>query len=72
MRTTTPVNGQGSQGSSDQKEWLGMAFWFSAVNSYLGGKRQQDMLDTEQALVIAAAESRGDEFHFVKSTHTDS
>lgn len=49
-----------------------MAFWFSAVNSYLGGKRQQDMLDTEQALVIAAAESRGDEFHFVKSTHTDS
>jgi hypothetical protein len=32
----------------------GMAFWFASVNSYLGGKRPQDMLEAEQALVVAA------------------
>ena len=40
---------------SKRNGW-GMAFWFASVNSYLGGKRPQDMLEVDLALVVAAAE----------------
>lgn len=36
-------------------EW-GLAYWFASVNSFLGGKRPQDLLIGEPARVIAAAE----------------
>lgn len=32
-----------------------MAFWFLSANSFLGGKRPQDMLATQPDLVIDAA-----------------
>ncbi|WP_166365688.1 hypothetical protein [Pseudomonas akapageensis] len=38
------------------KDGWGLAFWFASVNSYLGGKRPQDLLKTGPARVVAAAE----------------
>jgi len=38
-----------------KKDW-GMAFWFFSVNSFLGGKRPQDLISTEPELVLQAAE----------------
>ncbi|NMP26234.1 hypothetical protein GW590_05020 [Rahnella sp. SAP-1] len=40
---------------SGQKDGWGMAFWFMSVNSFLGGKRPQDLLAVEPERVIAAA-----------------
>lgn len=37
-----------------KRSW-GMAFWFFSVNSFLGGRRPQDVLALEAARVIAAA-----------------
>lgn len=39
----------------DHKDGWGMAFWFLSANSFLGGKRPQDMLATQPEQVIAAA-----------------
>lgn len=39
----------------DGKDGWGMAFWFAAVNSYLGGKAPKDLLATAPDNVIAAA-----------------
>lgn len=39
-----------------QKDDWGLAYWFASVNSFLGGKRPQDLLITQPDLVIAAAE----------------
>jgi hypothetical protein len=36
-------------------EW-GLAYWFASVNSFLGGKRPQDLLSTDPEMVVAAAE----------------
>lgn len=38
------------------KDGWGMAYWFMSVNSFLGGKRPQDLLRTDPARVLAAAE----------------
>lgn len=38
------------------KRGWGMAFWFMSDNSFLGGQRPQDVLATDPAKVIAAAE----------------
>jgi hypothetical protein len=40
----------------DSKDGWGLAFWFSSVNSFLGGKRPQDLLKKRPERVIAAAE----------------
>ena len=37
------------------KSGWGLAFWFSAVNSYLGGRRPQDLIATNPAAVLDAA-----------------
>lgn len=37
------------------KDGWGIAYWFSSVNSFLGGRRPQDMLATQPDRVIAAA-----------------
>lgn len=37
------------------KESWGVACWFASVNSYLGGKRPQDLLATHPDQVVAAA-----------------
>lgn len=37
------------------KDSWGVAFWFASVNSYLGGKRPQDLLATHPDQVVAAA-----------------
>lgn len=37
------------------KNGWGLAFWFSSVNSFLGGKRPQDVLAIDPERVIAAA-----------------
>jgi hypothetical protein len=37
------------------KDAWGMAYWFAAVNSFLGGKRPLDMMSREPKRVIAAA-----------------
>jgi hypothetical protein len=39
----------------DAKDGWGMSYWFMSVNSFLGGKRPQDLLATEPERVIAAA-----------------
>ena len=39
----------------DGKDGWGMAFWFAAVNSYLGGEAPKDLLATAPDKVIAAA-----------------
>jgi hypothetical protein len=38
-----------------EKSGWGMAYWFASVNSYLGGKRPQDLLSRDPQRVIAAA-----------------
>ncbi|WP_299999642.1 hypothetical protein [uncultured Cedecea sp.] len=40
---------------ADHKNGWGMAFWFMSVNSFLGGKRPQDLLVSHPEQVIAAA-----------------
>ncbi|MET1077619.1 MAG: hypothetical protein ABWY06_06325 [Pseudomonas sp.] len=39
-----------------RKDGWGLAYWLASVNSYLGGKRPQDLLDDAPARVVAAAE----------------
>lgn len=39
-----------------KKDDWGLAYWFSSVNSFLGGKRPQDLLISEPDRVVAAAE----------------
>lgn len=39
----------------DHKDGWGLAYWFRAENSFLGGQRPQDVLATSPARVIAAA-----------------
>lgn len=39
-----------------KKDDWGLAYWFASVNSFLGGKRPQDLLASEPERVIAAAE----------------
>lgn len=39
-----------------QKDEWGIAYWFASVNSFLGGKRPQDLLIGASERVIAAAE----------------
>jgi hypothetical protein len=39
----------------DDKDGWGLAYWFLSVNSFLGGRRPQDVLATEPQRVIAAA-----------------
>lgn len=39
-----------------KKEGWGLAYWFASVNSYLGGKRPQDLLIAAPARVVAAVE----------------
>tara|TARA_R110002020_G_scaffold26307_8_gene84987 strand:+ start:12085 stop:12510 length:426 start_codon:yes stop_codon:yes gene_type:complete len=39
----------------DYKDGWGMALWFQSVNSYLGGKRPQDIMVTDPDLIIKAA-----------------
>jgi hypothetical protein len=39
-----------------RKDDWGLAYWFASVNSFLGGKRPQDLLIDQPARVIAAAE----------------
>jgi len=41
----------------DSKDGWGLAYWFSSVNSYLGGQRPQDLLETDPEQVLAAAEA---------------
>lgn len=38
------------------KDGWGMAYWFQSANSFLGGKRPQDLLPTAPERVLAAAE----------------
>ena len=40
------------------KDAWGLAFWFSSLNGYLGGKRPQDLLATKPDQVIAAAKDQ--------------
>jgi hypothetical protein len=40
----------------ETKDGWGLAYWFRSDNSFLGGKRPQDLLATEPERVIAAAE----------------
>lgn len=39
-----------------KKDGWGLAYWFASVNSYLGGKRPQDLLLAAPSRVVAAAE----------------
>ncbi|MGY3494217.1 hypothetical protein [Bradyrhizobium sp. USDA 4502] len=39
-----------------RKDDWGIAFWFASVNSFLGGKRPQDLLTDQPDRVVAAAE----------------
>lgn len=39
----------------DKKDGWGMAYWFTSINSFLGGKRPQDVLMTDPQKVLAAA-----------------
>lgn len=39
----------------ESKDGWGLAYWFSSVNSFLGGKRPQDLLAKQPDRVIAAA-----------------
>ncbi|WP_456849297.1 hypothetical protein [Bradyrhizobium sp. USDA 4504] len=38
------------------KSDLGLAYWFASVNSFLRGKRPQDLLISDPGRVVAAAE----------------
>ncbi|MDB5981120.1 MAG: hypothetical protein JWQ69_2135 [Pseudomonas sp.] len=40
----------------DQKGEWGLAYWFASVNSFLGGRRPQDVIKEDPEQVIAAAE----------------
>ncbi|HBE9081196.1 TPA: hypothetical protein KNG91_001704 [Serratia fonticola] len=40
----------------EHKDGWGLAYWFLSANSFLGGKRPQDVLASEPERVIAAAE----------------
>lgn len=40
---------------AESKDSWGMAYWFGSENSFLGGRRPQDMLTSEPALVLKAA-----------------
>lgn len=40
---------------AESKDGWGMAYWFGSENSFLGGRRPQDMLISEPALVLKAA-----------------
>jgi hypothetical protein len=40
----------------ERKDDWGLAYWFASVNSFLGGKRPQDLLIDQPARVAAAAE----------------
>jgi hypothetical protein len=39
-----------------RKDDWGLAYWFASVNSFLGGKRPQDLLSTSTDQLVAAAE----------------
>lgn len=39
-----------------KKDDWGLAYWFASVNSFLGGKRPQDLLISKPDRVVAAAE----------------
>jgi len=39
----------------DEKDGWGLAYWFLSANSFLGGRRPQDVLATQPTQVIAAA-----------------
>lgn len=41
----------------DTRDSWGLAYWFGSVNSYLGGKKPQDMLIQATSRVLAAAHS---------------
>lgn len=40
---------------SEKDDW-GLAYWFASINSFLGGKRPQDMIAKQPERVLAAAE----------------
>lgn len=40
---------------SQQRAGWGLSYWFTSANSFLGGKRPQDLLLTHSELVLAAA-----------------
>ena len=40
----------------DKKDDWGVAYWFASVNSFLGGRRPQDLLVEQPERVLAAAE----------------
>ncbi|WP_043159761.1 hypothetical protein [Bradyrhizobium sp. Ai1a-2] len=40
----------------ERKDDWGLAYWFASVNSFLGGKRPQDLLIDQPARVVAAAQ----------------
>lgn len=40
----------------ESKDDWGLAYWFASINSFLGGKRPQDLLIGEPESVVAAAE----------------
>ncbi|MER8767070.1 MULTISPECIES: hypothetical protein [unclassified Mesorhizobium] len=40
----------------EKKDDWGLAYWFASVNSFLGGKRPQDVLPAQPERVLAAAE----------------
>ena len=40
---------------ADSKDSWGLAYWFASINSFLGGRRPQDVLSTSPGEVIAAA-----------------
>lgn len=40
---------------AERKDGWGMAYWFGSENSFLGGRRPQDLLISEPALVLEAA-----------------
>jgi hypothetical protein len=39
-----------------RKDDWGLAYWFASVNSFLGGRRPQDLLASEPSKVVAAAQ----------------
>lgn len=39
-----------------RKDDWGLAYWFASLNSFLGGRRPQDLLSTDPDQVVAAAE----------------
>lgn len=44
------------QAFDSKKDGWGLAYWFRSDNSFLGGKRPQDLLASDPERVIAAAE----------------